>query len=122
VRKHVGLMPPAPVQAAAIVALADDEHVSVQRERYRSRRDRLAVALVAAGFRIDHSDAGLYLWATRGEDAWRTVAALADLGILVVPGSFYGTTSPEHVRVALTATDSQVDEAVVRLATLGDIL
>jgi succinyldiaminopimelate transaminase len=122
VRKHAGLIPPAPVQAAMVAALGDDEHVAAQRERYRSRRDRLAAAITAAGFRIDHSEAGLYLWATRGEDAWATVDTLARLGILVVPATFYGTTSPQHVRIALTATDAHIDDAVVRLARLGNIL
>jgi succinyldiaminopimelate transaminase len=115
VRKHAGLIPPAPVQAAMVAALDDDDHVSAQRELYRSRRDRLLPALESAGFRIDHSEAGLYLWATRGEDAWVTVAAMADLGILVVPGTFYGDGSPQHVRVALTTTDAHIDAAVARL-------
>jgi succinyldiaminopimelate transaminase len=115
VRKHAGLIPPAPVQAAMVAALGDDAHVSAQRELYRSRRNRLLPALEGAGFRIDHSEAGLYLWATRGEDAWQTVEAMAAIGILVVPGTFYGTGAPEHVRVALTTTDAMIDEAVARL-------
>ena len=119
VRKHAGLIPPAPVQAAMIVALGDDEHVSAQRELYRSRRTRLATALTDYGFRIDHSDAGLYLWATLGEDAWATVDRLAQLGILVVPGSFYSDSAPEHVRVALTTTDDKIDEVVSRLRAAG---
>ena len=114
-RKHLGLMPPAPVQAAMIAALADEEHVAAQKERYRRRRDALVGALTASGFRIDGSEAGLYLWATRDEDCWETVAELARLGILVAPGSFYGAAGARHVRVALTATDERVDEAVARL-------
>ncbi len=114
VRKHVGLIPPAPVQAAMAAALADDEHVAVQRERYRARRSLLAPALERAGFTIDRSEAGLYLWATRGEDPWATVAWLADRGILVAPGTFYGDAS--HVRVALTATDEAIATAVARLS------
>jgi succinyldiaminopimelate transaminase len=115
VRKHLGLMPPAPVQAAMIAALGDDAHVTVQRERYRTRRETMLSALEGAGFRIDESTAGLYLWATRGEDAWATVGALADHGILVTPGSFYGPAGAQHVRVALTATDADVAEAARRL-------
>jgi succinyldiaminopimelate transaminase len=115
VRKHLGLLPPAPVQAAMVAALGDDEHVAVQRERYRARRDTLLRALEGAGFRIDESAAGLYLWVTRGEDAWATVAALAGHGILVTPGSFYGPAGGQHVRVALTATDADVAEAARRL-------
>lgn len=117
VRKHAGLIPPAPVQAAMIAALADDVDVAAQREVYRARRGRLLPALEAAGFRVDHSEAGLYLWATRGTDAWQTVAGLAELGILVVPGSFYAEQPAVHVRVALTATDAAIDSAVARLTS-----
>ena len=117
-RKHAGLIPPAPVQAAMVAALGDDDHVSAQRELYRARRTKLVAALERAGFRIDHSEAGLYLWATRGQDAWATVADLAEHGILVVPGSFYGDNAPQHVRVAFTVTDERLDAAVERLAAL----
>lgn len=116
VRKHAGLLPPAPVQIAMIAALSDHDHVVAQRELYRARRSRLAPALLAAGFTIDHSEAGLYLWASKGDDSWSTVAELAELGILVVPGSFYSTSAPEHVRIALTVTDERLDEAIDRLA------
>jgi succinyldiaminopimelate transaminase len=115
VRKHVGLMPPAPVQAAMVAALGDHDHVAAQRELYRARRARLLPALEAAGFTIDSSEAGLYLWATRGDDAWATVSALAERGILVAPGLFYGESGSRHVRVALTATDADIDTAVARL-------
>jgi succinyldiaminopimelate transaminase len=121
VRKHAGLLPPAPVQAAMTVALGDDEHVQAQRERYRVRRERLAAALTGAGFRIDESAAGLYLWASRGEDAWATVAALADLGILVAPGTFYGDAGARHVRVALTAADDAIVRAADRLTALAPV-
>ncbi len=117
VRKHAGLMPPAPVQAAMISALGDHEHVARQRQLYADRRARLLPALESAGFTIDASEAGLYLWATKGDDAWQTVAELADLGILVVPGSFYGAAGSRHVRVALTATDAAIDTATGRLAS-----
>jgi succinyldiaminopimelate transaminase len=115
IRKHAGMIVPRPVQEAMTAALSDDEHVDVQRERYRARRTILREALQRAGFRIDHSQAGLYLWATRGEDTWQTVEWLADRGILVAPGTFYGPTGSEHVRVALTATDERVASAAERL-------
>ncbi|RQP10822.1 MAG: succinyldiaminopimelate transaminase [Microbacteriaceae bacterium] len=115
-RKHLGLMPPAPVQAAMVAALRDETHVAAQKELYRRRREALVGALTASGFRIDDSRAGLYLWATRDEDCWETVGALAELGILVAPGSFYGEAGAKHVRVALTATDEKVDAAAARLS------
>ncbi len=115
VRKHAGMIVPGPVQAAMIAALADESHADEQRTRYAARRELLAGALREAGFTIDHSQAGLYLWSTRGEDCWQTVDALADLGILVAPGAIYGPAGAQHVRVALTATDERVHTAVTRL-------
>jgi len=117
VRKHAGLMVPGPVQAAMVAALSDDAHVEEQRARYAGRRADLRAALERAGFAVDHSTAGLYLWATRGEDCWSTVDALASRGILVAPGSFYGEGGARHVRVALTATDERVAAAVARLSS-----
>jgi succinyldiaminopimelate transaminase len=115
-RKHLGMIVPAPVQAAMVAALDDEEHVAVQRERYSRRRTTLAAALLAAGFRIEHSEAGLYLWATRDEECWATVGWLADRGVLVAPGDFYGPSGDRHIRVALTATDERVAAAVARLS------
>ncbi|MGB4135665.1 MAG: succinyldiaminopimelate transaminase [Microbacterium sp.] len=118
-RKHLGLMPPAPVQHAMQVALGDDAHVAAQKELYRRRRDALKPALEAAGFRIDGSEAGLYLWATEGRDAWESMGRLADLGILAGPGVFYGGSSADHVRLALTASQERIDEGARRLHAAG---
>ncbi|GGS85851.1 succinyldiaminopimelate transaminase [Streptomyces griseoviridis] len=115
IRKHGGMMTSAPTQAAVVAALGDDEHVRVQRERYTARRTALREALLGHGFRIEHSEAGLYLWATRDESCWDTVAHLAELGILVAPGDFYGPAGARFVRVALTATDDRVTAAAHRL-------
>ena len=115
VRKHAGFIVPGPVQAAMTAALGDDEHVATQRELYGRRRATIASGLREAGFRIDHSQAGLYLWATRDEDCWESIGWLASLGILAAPGSFYGEAGRRHVRVALTATDERVRSAALRL-------
>ena len=119
VRKNLGLIQPGPQQVAMAAALADDEHAAEQHARYAARRTTLRSALEGAGFRIDHSEASLYLWATRDQDCWDTVADLADLGILVAPGSFYGAAGRRHVRVALTATDERVAAAAARLASVA---
>ncbi|MGI9125432.1 MAG: succinyldiaminopimelate transaminase [Mycobacterium sp.] len=116
VRKHAGMIVPTPVQAAMVAALDDDAHEAEQRRRYARRREALMAAFGAAGFGIEHSQAGLYLWATRGEPCRDTVGRLADRGILVAPGDFYGPGGAEFVRVALTATDERVAAAVQRLA------
>ncbi|MDQ1287629.1 MAG: hypothetical protein QG622_1194 [Actinomycetota bacterium] len=116
VRKHAGMMVPWPVQEALRAALADDGHVAAQKARYRARREILRAALEHAGFRIDHSEAGLYLWATRDEPCWDTVAWFAKAGILVAPGTFYGAAGVRHVRVALTTTDERAEAFGARLA------
>ena len=116
VRKHAGMMVPLPVQNAIIAALADDQHVSEQRNRYNARKSKLIPALEGAGFTIDFSEAGLYLWATRSEDCWNSVEWLAELGILATPGVFYGEEGRSHIRIAMTATDLQIAAAADRIA------
>lgn len=118
VRKHAGMIVPAPVQGAMKAALDDDTHAAEQKERYRARRERLRAALRDAGWDIEHSEAGLYLWASRpGTDAWGAVTELAEHGILVAPGDFYGPAGAGSVRVAFTATDERVEAAAERLAS-----
>ncbi len=119
VRRHAGMIVPAPVQAAMVAALGDDAHVRDQHARYAARRVVLRAALEGAGWRVDGSDAGLYLWVTRDEDCWDSVGRLAGQGILAAPGVFYGAAGTRHVRVALTATDERVAAAARRLAA-GD--
>jgi succinyldiaminopimelate transaminase len=116
VRKNLGLQMPGPQQVAMRAALDDDAHVAEQHARYARRRGLLKAALEGAGLRVDYSEASLYLWATRGEPCWDTVSWLADRGILVAPGEFYGRAGAEHVRVAFTATDERVEAACARLA------
>ncbi len=115
VRKHAGMIMPLPIQAAMTAALSDDEHENIQRERYRARRTTLLSAVRAAGFEVDHSEAGLYLWATRGEPCRDTIDWLAERGILAAPGEFYGPRGSQHVRIALTATDERIRTAAERL-------
>jgi len=115
VRKHAGLMVPMPVQAAMVALLDDQVHVEEQRARYRRRRAMLRPALVAAGYRVEHSEGSLYLWCTRGEDGRDTVDDLAELGILVAPGDFYGSEGRRFVRIALTASDQRIEAAARRL-------
>ena len=125
-RKHAGMIMPAPVQAALIAAVSDDEHVSAQRELYRRRRAVLKPALEASGLSVEHSEAGLYLWcragatAERGQsrDTWALVQQMAEQGIIVGPGLFYGEAGEGYIRVALTASDERIAAAAERLTQL----
>jgi aspartate/methionine/tyrosine aminotransferase len=116
-RMHSGLNTPQPVQRAMTVALGDDAHVAAEKAVYRARREVLLPAIKKYGFEVQDSKGGLYIWATLGEDCWTTVEKLAQIGILVAPGSFYGEASTKFVRFALTATDERIAEASRRLET-----
>ena len=119
VRRHAGMIVPAPVQAAMAAALDDDAHADEQRAKYAARRGVLRPALDAAGWKIEHSEAALYLWASHpARDCWDSVRVLAETGILVTPGDFYGPLGGRHIRVSLTATDERVSAAATRLADL----
>ena len=115
IRKHAGMMVPLPVQRAMTVALGDEGHVREQAGRYRARREVLRPALIAAGFRIDETEAGLYIWCTRGESDWDSVKWFAERGALVTPGHFYGPAGDQHIRIALTATDAQIAMVAARI-------
>jgi succinyldiaminopimelate transaminase len=119
VRKHAGCMVPAPVQAAAVAALADDAHVDAQRARYAARRARLAPVLAEQGCRSVGGPSTFYLWlaSDRGEDGWQMAARLAETaGLLVAPGDLYGPAGAPHVRVALSLRDDDVETVVERLS------
>ena len=121
VRKHGGLMMPAPVQAATVAALRDDEHVAEQRDRYARRRAVVLPALEARGLVHDGGSSTFYLWLRdpdRARDGWAIADDLATTGLVVAPGDFYGGASADHVRVALTLTDDQV-ALVADRATAG---
>lgn len=120
VRKHAGFMVPGPVQAAAVAAWGDQAHVATQREIYRVRLERLRLLLIDAyGLTVDMPKGGFYLWieAPAGFDGWSFTEKLAqDLGVLGAPGEFYGTHSPNHVRLAVVQPDASLDLIASRVA------
>ncbi|MEY3008411.1 MAG: hypothetical protein RL464_76 [Actinomycetota bacterium] len=115
IRKHMGMMVPLPVQRAMAVALGDESHVQEQAERYRQRRKLLVGALQEIGYTVDHSESGLYIWCSHGDEDWNSVSWFADRGVIVTPGSFYGDSGKRHIRVALTATDENISEVAKRI-------
>ena len=122
VRKHAGLMLPAPAQAAAAAALNDDEHVALQYGRYAERRAYMLAGLEAHGLVHDGGPAPFYLWLRAGgapDDGWEIAARLAETGILVAPGGLYGPAGADHVRLALTQPLDRLVLAMERLDASG---
>jgi succinyldiaminopimelate transaminase len=119
-RKHAGLMTPAPVQAAAAAALADDAHVDEQRDRYVRRRELALDALHEFGLVHDGGPSTFYLWlraAGGGEDGWSIARRLAERGLLVAAGELYGPGGAGQVRLSLTQTDERLTLAFERLTS-----
>ena len=119
VRKHAGLMMPAPIQAAAAAALGDDVHVTAQRARYVERRDLMITGLAELGLVHDGGPAPFYLWLRsedQVDDGWELAARLAEAGTLVAPGGLYGPAGADHVRLALTQPNDRLELALARLA------
>jgi aspartate/methionine/tyrosine aminotransferase len=111
----MGMMLPLPIQKSMAIALSDQSHVDKQAGKYQARREVLAKALIAAGFKIEFSEAGLYIWCSRDERDWDSVNWFAEIGILVTPGSFYGSKGDRYVRIALTASDENISSAASRI-------
>ncbi|MCP3853327.1 MAG: aminotransferase class I/II-fold pyridoxal phosphate-dependent enzyme [Actinomycetia bacterium] len=115
IRKHAGFMVPGPVQAAATVALDDDEHVEHQKDIYRQRLELGARMLDKLGVSAEMPGGGFYLWARVG-DAWAfTERMAAQAGVLVSPGEFYGLAGTDHVRIAMVQPDDRMALAASRL-------
>lgn len=117
VRKHVGMLVPGPAQAAAVVALDDDDHVRVQRDRYRRRLERLAGVFAGwADIEVPMPAGGFYLWFDAG-DGWAFAARLAQRGgALVSPGDFYGSGGAQNVRAAVVQPDDRIELIARRLS------
>ena len=121
IRKHAGFMVPGPVQAAAAVAYADDEHVDTQRHRYHDRLAHFAEVLRGVGLPTAMPGGGFYLWVpVPGGDAWACTEWLArNGGVLVSPGEFYGEAGNGYVRVALVEPEDRLELVAKRFADSG---
>ena len=116
IRKHAGMMMPAPIQHATAIALKDEEHVREQARRYAHRRSLLRPVLERLGFTIENSEAGLYIWCSNGKSDWEQVSWFAERGVIVTPGRFYGESGEKFIRIALTASDLDVQRVIERIS------
>ncbi len=132
VRKHAGLMIPGPIQAAAAVALADDDHVDEQLARYAERRALWIDWLDRSDLVHDGGPGTFYLWIRSRDEtsaipvrgvadehirAWELAARFAETGTLVAPGDLYGERQAHHVRVALVQPLERLSLALERMTT-----
>jgi aspartate/methionine/tyrosine aminotransferase len=119
VRQHAGLMVPGPAQAAGVVALGDDDHVTMQRGRYLERLTFMAETLGAFGCPVELPAGGFYLWVPvpeRYRDAWVMARDLAQWGgLLVSPGDLYGDGGAGFARLAVVQPMERLELVAARL-------
>ena len=119
-RKHAGFMVPGPVQAAAVAAWLDDDHVDEQRDRYAERLDAVRAALAAGRRRRPARPTARSTCgpprptATPGPSpsAWPRRRARS-----CRPGEFYGELGAGHVRVAVVQPDDRIALVAERLSS-----
>ena len=112
------------LQAGAIAALEQaPEWPERLRPIYRERRDRMASALMAAGWPVRIPSMALYLWlelppAARaaGLDAEGFCARLLEAtGVCLTPGNGFGEGGEGHVRLALVHPIEELEQAAGRV-------
>jgi aspartate/methionine/tyrosine aminotransferase len=104
------------VQAAAIAAWGDDEHVAERRRVFTAKRAVLRAAFERIGYPVVASNAGLYLWVEVGDDA-AVAEKLLSAGVLVSPGRAFGSGGEGYIRLALVPTLEESEHAVEVLTT-----
>jgi len=104
-RPHVGLGTPSFVQAAAIAAHNDDDHVHGRNAIFAEKRQLADAFLAAHGFSFVPSNATFYVWVKVPDgynDSEAYVAALAEgTGIVATPGDALGSSCAGYFRLAL---------------------
>lgn len=138
IRKHLGMMTPYPIQKAMTIALSDSNHVFRQKSIYRKRRVLLLNILNKNIFKVENSEAGLYLWIKSVLDnklntsinnsdiyndqkkikCWNLLNLFASYGILVTPGIFYGNNGKNYIRISLTVSDAQLISVLKRITLI----
>jgi len=109
-----------PVMEAAEVALTSDQSWIADRNKiYEERRDVVYEGLKAAGFELELPKAALYLWARLPEgyhdDMQYCADLLNDTGVSVTPGSIYGPSGKDYIRISIITPSQQIAKAMDRL-------
>ena len=109
------------VQKMGIEALKwPEEAIKVRNDRYQARRDKVVTVLNQIGLLVSSPQASLYIW-TRVPNGFSSAtfatALLDDLDIVVTPGSSYGKYGEGYIRLSLTLSDDDVEEAARRISS-----
>ncbi|MEY8380253.1 aminotransferase class I/II-fold pyridoxal phosphate-dependent enzyme [Ileibacterium valens] len=114
----------APVAKAAVYALENEkEFPKTVCQEYKRRRDVLIEEFEKVGWKIEPSQGTMFVWAPVPDSYQDSMEFTIDLlnkaGILVHPGTNFGSLGKYFVRLALVRSDQEVKLAAKRIAASG---
>lgn len=113
-----------PVQIAAIAALTGpDDFIEEQRQQYAARNRALCGGLRSIGWDVPDSQGTMFVWAKIPEgyesSADFCMKLMERTGVIVTPGSAFGSNGEGYVRMALVVDADVIDEIIRVLDASG---
>lgn len=113
-----------PVQLAAIAALTGpDDFIEEQRRQYAARNQALCGGLRSIGWDVPDSQGTMFVWAKIPEgyesSADFCMKLMEKTGVIVTPGSAFGSNGEGYVRMALVVDTDVIDEMIRVLDASG---
>ena len=106
-------------RAALAAALSDDQCVRDARELYKERRDLLGKGLREAGLTFGEPRGGFFFWADSSSTGMRALELsyllLKNAGVLIFPGTAFGTAWSNYLRITTLQPTAVLAEAVDRI-------
>jgi LL-diaminopimelate aminotransferase len=107
------------IQMAGVAALQGPSGpLERMNETYARRRDLVVSALREIGVQVASPKGTIYVWAPVPESHTSTSfceLVLEEAAVVISPGSMYGPSGEGFFRIALTAPDERIEEAVERM-------
>ena len=106
-----------PIQYAAIAALTGpDDFIEEQRQQYEARNRALCGGLRKIGWNVPDSQGTMFVWAKIPEgyesSADFCIRLMERTGVIVTPGSAFGSEGEGYVRMALVVDEQMIAEII----------
>lgn len=106
-----------PIQYAAIAALiGPDDFIEEQRQQYEARNRALCGGLRKIGWNVPDSQGTMFVWAKIPEgyesSADFCIRLMERTGVIVTPGSAFGSEGEGYVRMALVVDEQMIAEII----------
>ena len=113
-----------PIQYAAIAALTGpDDFIEEQRQQYEARNRALCGGLRKIGWNVPDSQGTMFVWAKIPEgyesSADFCIRLMERTGVIVTPGSAFGSEGEGYVRMALVVDEQMIAEIIQVLDESG---